>query len=125
MGTIDALQLSYQERFIILFTLNNKPTHNMGEAELFRSLKDVLEFDNITTFDMYSGDEKTPDLVLTLDLAPNFLTVVPDLIRAFFKRIGYPPRVAQEALEFLARLDAMTAPPEPPQGKAEELPLPG
>jgi len=113
MGNFGALELTYKERFVILYALNNLPSHDLKTAMMFRDLKGPLRFDGITRFD---ADETPPegvkleeltDVVVDFATAPQFLTVIPNAIRLFFTRFGYPPPVGQECLALLDRLDQM------------------
>ncbi len=92
----------------MLFALNNLPAHDMKTAQLFRDLEEPLRFSEIGKF----GDkpkEDLPDPVVDFELSPQFLTIIPSIVRMFFNRYGFPPPIAQEALDFLDRLDSMTS----------------
>jgi len=109
MGNFGEIGLSYKERFVILFALNNMPSHDMKTATLWRDIKEVLRFDEITMFDAEPIDDPVPDPVISFEDAPQFLEIIPALLPAFFKRFGFPPPVAQEALSLIDRLDQMIA----------------
>ncbi len=113
MGKFGDIALTYKERFVILFSLNNLPSHDMKTAQMFRDLGEPLRFDDIQKFDdKDEGDE----CVIDFETAPQFLMVIPSVLQIFFTRFGYPPPVAQEALDLMARLETMAgAEDEPPE----------
>lgn len=128
MAKFGEILFNHNERFIILFALNNLPAHDMKTAQMFRTLKEPLRFDEVTKFQLKPEADETEECSINFELAPQFLMIIPGVLLVYFQRWGFPPPVAQAALDLMDRLNQLSSvdelEPEPePQPVPEDGPI--